>query len=110
HAHVRLNPAAIEEDAEHFDIGTAAHALLLEGHRNIAVIDAKAWGTNAARTARDAARAAGQTPLLAARWADVQAMVSAARAQLDRHRDGGAAMFTTGRTEQTLVWIEQLTG
>jgi hypothetical protein len=37
-------------------------------------------------------------------------MVAAARAQLDRHRDGGAAMFTIGKPEQTLVWIEQLTG
>ncbi len=110
HAHVRLNSAAVDEDAEHFDIGTAAHALLLEGDQNIAVIDAKDWRTNAAKAARDAARAAGQTPLLAARWTDVQAMVAAARAQLDRHRDGGAAMFTIGKPEQTLVWIEQLTG
>jgi hypothetical protein len=110
HAHVRLNPAAIDDEAEHFDIGTAAHALLLEGAQNIAVIDAKDWRTNAAKAARDTARAAGQTPLLAARWHDVQAMVGAARAQLDQHRDGGAAMFTTGQPEQTLVWIEQLAG
>jgi hypothetical protein len=106
HAHVRLNPAAVEEEAEHFDIGTAAHALLLEGTQNIAVIDAKDWRTKAAKEARDLARGAGQTPLLAARWADVQAMVAAARAQLDRHKDGGAAMFTNGKPEQTLVWIE----
>lgn len=110
HAHPRLNPAALEEDAEHFDIGTAAHALLLEGQQNIAVIDAKDWRTNAAKAARDAARAEGKTPLLAARWADVQAMVGAARAQLDRHKDGGAGMFTTGQPEQTLIWLEQLTG
>jgi hypothetical protein len=110
YAHPRLNPAAVDEDAEHFDIGTAAHALLLEGQQNIAVIDAKDWRTNAAKAAREAARAKGKTPLLAARWADVQAMVGAARAQLDRHKDGGAGMFTSGKPEQTLVWLEQLTG
>ena len=110
HDHPRLNPLAVDEDAEHFDIGTAAHALLLEGQQNIAVVDAKDWRTNVAKAARDAARAAGLTPLLASRWADVQAMVGAARAQLDRHKDGGAMMFTNGQPEQTLVWIESLPG
>src|SRR4030095_13276592 len=75
YAHPRLNPAAIEENGEHFDIGTAAHALLLEGSKTIAIIDAKDYRTNAAKDARDVAYAAGLTPLLLARWTDVQAMV-----------------------------------
>lgn len=106
HDHPRLNPAALEEESEIFDIGTAAHALLLEGSRQIAVIDAKDWRTNAAKEARDAARVAGLTPLLAKCWAAVQAMVGAARAQLDAHADGGAQMFTNGTPEQTLIWRE----
>src|SRR5262245_29477228 len=82
YAHPRLNPAGAGDDAdERFDIGTAAHALLLEGTTAIAVIDAKDYRTNAAKDARDAAYAAGLTPLLKARWTDVQAMVAAARAQ-----------------------------
>jgi hypothetical protein len=106
HAHPRLNPTAVHDDAEHFDIGTAAHALLLEGVSNIAVVDAKDWRTNAAKDARDAARAAGRTPLLAKVWGDVQAMVGALREQLDLHRDGGAGMFQLGEPERTLVWRE----
>jgi hypothetical protein len=107
YAHPRLNPAAVEENGEHFDIGTAAHALLLEGSKAIAVIDAKDYRTNAAKEARDLAYAADLTPLLVARWTDVQAMVAAARVQLARHTDGGAAMFTDGRPEQTLIWQEE---
>lgn len=104
--HPRLNPQHAEEEAGHFDIGTAAHALLLEGESGVAVVDAPDWRTKAARAARDAARAAGKTPLLARVWADVQAMVNAARAQLDAHTDGGARMFTDGKPEQTLIWQE----
>jgi hypothetical protein len=105
-SHPRLNPAAEHENGEHFDIGTAAHALLLEGTSAIAVVDAKDYRTNVAKEARDAAYAAGQTPLLAAKWADVQAMVTCARAQLAEHKDGGAAMFLDGQPEQTLIWQE----
>ena len=106
HAHPRLNPAAIEENGEHFDIGTAAHALLLEGATDLVIIDAKDYRTNAAKEARDAAYQAGKTPLLATRWADVQAMVACARAQLAAHTDGGADMFLEGKPEQTLIWKE----
>jgi len=103
-AHPRLNPAAVEEEAEKFDIGTAAHAVLLEGTAAVEIVDAKDWRTNAAKEARDAARLKGRTPLLARVWADVQAMVTAARVQLDRHKDGGAKMFTAGEPERTLIW------
>lgn len=102
--HPRLNPAAADDEAEHFDIGTAAHAVLLEGEAAVTIIDARDWRTNAAKDAREAARAAGRTPLLAKTWTDVQAMVAAARGQLDRHTDGGAKMFTAGDPERTLIW------
>jgi hypothetical protein len=104
--HPRLNPTPTEDNAEHFDIGTAAHALLLEGSTAIAVVDAPDWRTKLAKEARAAAYAAGQTPLLAHTWTAVQAMADAARAQLARHTDGGAAMFTMGASERTIVWKE----
>lgn len=104
--HPRLNPARVRDEAEHFDIGTAAHALLLEGDAGVAVVDAPDWRTKAAQQARDAARAAGLTPLLAKIWAEVQAMVGATRDQLARHRDGGAAMFLDGEPERVVVWQE----
>lgn len=107
HEHPRLG-AAPREDAEHFDIGTAAHAVLLEGAAAVHVIDAPDWRTNAAKAARDAARAAGRTPLLAKVWAECEAMLAATRAQLARHRDG-AAMFTDGEPEAVLVWQEGAT-
>jgi len=107
HAHPRLNPAAVEEDAEKFDIGTAAHRLLLEGEAGVEVLDFPDFRTNAAKAARDQARAAGKTPLLRKVWTDVEAMVAATRAQLAQHRDGGADMFTNGKPEQTLIWQEE---
>jgi hypothetical protein len=105
-AHPRLNPAAEHENGEHFDIGTAAHALLLEGTSTVSVIAARDYRTKAAQEARDAAYAAGRTPILEAKWADVQAMVASARVQLAAHKDGGAEMFTNGKPEQTLIWQE----
>jgi hypothetical protein len=104
--HPRLNPAAEHEEAEHLDVGTAAHALLLEGRNAVAIVDAPDWRTKAAKEARDAARAAGQIPLLSKTWDEVLAMVAATRAQLADHKDGGAAMFTNGEPEQTIVWRE----
>lgn len=104
--HPRLTPLPIDDASEAGDIGTAAHALLLEHTNAVVIVDAKDWRTNAAKDARDQARAAGQIPLLAKAWGDVQAMVAAARGQLDAHTDGGAAMFTDGQAEQTLIWKE----
>jgi PDDEXK-like domain of unknown function (DUF3799) len=110
HAHPRLNPAVESEEAERFDIGTAAHALLLEGDAGVAVLDYPDWRTNAAKAARDQARTQGKTPLLRKIWTDVEAMVISARAQLARHRDGNRAMFTDGQSEQTLIWQEPDSG
>lgn len=104
--HPRLNPQAVPEEAERFDVGEAAHAVLLEGAAAVQVIDAKDWRTNAAKDARDAARLAGKIPLLPHAWKDVEAMAIAARRQLLDHTDGGQEMFRDGKPEQTLVWLE----
>lgn len=104
--HPRLSPAPIEDDCEAFDIGTAAHALLLEQRDQVVIIDAPDWRTKDAKALRDQARAAGAIPLLKKKYADVQAMAIAAREQLAKHTDGGADMFTAGRPEQTLIWKE----
>lgn len=104
--HPRLNPHYAREESETFDLGTAAHAVLLQGEAAVAIIDAKDWRTTAAKDARTAARLAKQIPILAARWADVQAMVIAARDQLAAHRDG-RLMFLDGQAEQTFLWKDQ---
>jgi hypothetical protein len=102
--HPRLNPAYEPDHDATFDLGTAAHAYLLEGIDAFVIVEAKDWRTKAAKESRDAAYAAGKTPLLAARWADVQAMAEAARRQLAEHE--APIPFTNGRAEETLVWEE----
>ncbi len=103
--HPRLNPAYAHEDDEKFDLGSAAHAFLLEGESGFAIIEAPDWRTKAAKEARDAARLAGKIPLLADRWGDVQGMALAARKQLDAHEDKPRPL-AGGKPEQTLIWQE----
>ena len=104
-AHPMLNPAYQREDDERFDLGTAAHAYLLEGEAGFAIVQAPDWRTKVAKDARDHARAEGKIPLLADRWGDVQAMAVAARKQLQAH-EAQPCPLSTGQPEQTLIWQE----
>lgn len=104
-AHPKLNPEFVREEQERFDVGTAAHAILLEGQAAVEVIDMPDWRTNAAKDARDAARADGKIPLLAKVMFEVDAMVAAAAVQLAEH-GARPTLFTSGKPEQTLVWDE----
>lgn len=104
-AHPRLNLAFEREEFQKFDVGTVAHAILLEGRDIVSVIDAPDWRTKAAKEAREEARAIGKVPLLADQLANVEAMVEAAQTQLARiHVD--PPLFADGKPEQTLVWKE----
>lgn len=105
-AHPKLSPAFTPEESERFDVGTAAHAYLLEGERDaFEIIDAKDWRTKAAQEARDLARLAGKTPLLSEQWVRVQAMAEAAKRQLAAFEEIPRPL-THGRAEETLVWQE----
>ena len=104
-AHPKLNPQAVQKEEHKFDVGTAAHALLLEGVDAVQVVAADDWRTKAAKEARDEARAAGRIPLLSKHWEGVQAMVAAIRPQLAEH-EASPPLFTDGKAEQTLVWDE----
>jgi hypothetical protein len=103
--HPRLNPDFAREDKEIFDLGTVAHALMLQGLEAGRVLDFPDWRKADARAARDEARAAGETPILAKHWDRVQAMVSAGKAQLAAHKEASDA-FTDGMAEQTLIWTD----
>jgi hypothetical protein len=103
HAHPRLTPEAVAVTGDQVDLGTAAHAILLEGVNCVAVLDYPDWRTKAAQTARAAVRAMGKVPLLAKAWGDLEAMLNATRDQLDAHVDG-QHMFRGGLAEQTLIW------
>lgn len=79
--HPRLNPAFAEREDSKFDLGTCAHAVLLEkDHANIVVVQADDWRTKVAKEQRDTARASGKTALLERHYSDVMAMVNAADA------------------------------
>lgn len=108
-SHPRLNPAfAAKEDAK-FDIGTAAHAMLLEGVNVIEMCDFDDWRTKDAKAQRDAARAAGKIPLLRRHRDDVVAMVAAAESFIqhseiaDYWKDGDSELV--GICEEKGVWL-----
>lgn len=103
--HPRLNPRYEREDSNATDIGTIAHALLLEDdHSRIVVIDAEDWRTKAAKEARDIARACGKLPVLMQKMGQIEAMVKAARAAIAVSEV--AEIFKEGKKEQTLIWQE----
>jgi len=101
--HPTLNPNHKRKESDRFDIGTAAHALLLQGDNIIAIWDGDDWRKKDAQAFRDAARSQGRIPLLADQADDVRAIVSAARQQVSYHT-AQPALFTDGKPEQTLVW------
>jgi PDDEXK-like domain of unknown function (DUF3799) len=103
-AHPRLNPAYQAEEREAFDLGTAAHAFLLEGDDAFTLLPYPDYRTRAARDQRDEARRAGKVPLLENRWADVVAMATQAWRQIGLHPR--PRPLSDGRPERTLVWQE----
>lgn len=97
HAHPGINATTLKAvakyplakvlwDMEHrthkpaFDIGTAAHSLILEGHmEGIEVVDADSWRTKAAKEQADEIRARGMTPMLAHDIAPIEDMAASVR-------------------------------
>jgi hypothetical protein len=99
--------APADDHTEYFDVGKAAHAVVLGVGDPVEVIDARGWTTKAAREQRDAAYAAGRTPVLAAQWEAVQAMA----ARLREHDVAGPLMAPgAGRPEQAIVWRDKTSG
>lgn len=104
-------PARFHYEREHpqpptlaFDIGHAAHRLVLGVGPEIVVIDADNFRTKAAREQAEEARTRAAVPLLASDYEQVKEMADAltrhpvAKALFDRDR---------GRAEQTLIWRDQ---
>lgn len=105
-AHPRLNPNYEAENRYIFDLGSAAHALILGQPERVTVLyGVKEYRSNDDKAQRDACYAAGSIPVKEADWENVEAMVKAAAAQLARHADALEA-FTNGKPEQTLIWRE----
>lgn len=121
-AHPKLNPDYKPDESSTFDLGTAAHDLILEGGTaRICVIDPqdyrskptkadpdgsipKGWTNNAIREARDTARANGLTPILPWDNAIIRDMKEAAMRFVADSEIAG--IFDGGKPEQTLIWKE----
>ena len=92
---------------ETFDLGQVAHTLVLGDGPKLVVVDADDWRGKAAREQRDAARLAGAVPLLQHNYEQVQAMATAIR----QHPIAGALLDPEGgATEQSLFWVDPVTG
>ena len=115
-SHPRMNPKYRHTDDGRLDLGTVAHDSLLEGGTpRIAVFDpadypnmkgegsAKGWTNKAIKEARDAARAAGKTPILIDDWYQVKAMVDAAREFVIGSEVAGCFEW---QAESTVIWQE----
>lgn len=114
-SHPRLNSELEEHVDDKFDLGTAAHAALLEGSDGIAVIDPAdypsktgnipdGWTNNAIREARDSARALGKTPLLKRHYDGVRRMVEVANEFISASEIGED--WRDGDSEVTAIWSE----
>jgi hypothetical protein len=92
----------------HFDIGLAAHALVLGEGRELAVWEgeSQSWQSNDAKAFRDKSRAAGRIPLLRAEAGHVKGM----RDAVLRHPIAGP-LFDPGSfsAEVTVVWRDEPT-
>ena len=85
-------------EKKEFDEGTAVHALLLgKGQERLELVDADDYRTKAAQDARDAAYAAGKTPLLPKQLAAVRRIV-------DQVNPAIREMFTEGDAEVSMFW------
>ena len=104
HAHPRLNSAHEDRAATRFmDDGTLLHKMILGAGADVCVVDAADWRTKAAQQARDDARDAGQTPVLAGRYAELEECADAAREQIGMHREASDALHD-GTPEATVIW------
>jgi PDDEXK-like domain of unknown function (DUF3799) len=108
------NPAREQDNSAVADIGTIAHACLLEGGTNaLAVIDPEdyhakngnipdGWTNKAIRGARDTARAEGKIPILVEQFEGVHMMVIAAKTYLASSELAG--ILDDGEPEVTMLF------
>jgi hypothetical protein len=102
-AHPRLNPAYKAENSQQFDLGKAAHSLILDDPQRFVYVEADSYRTKAAQLERDAAYQAGHIPLLPSQALAVEGMQRAFHSDLSRHTELQEA-WGYGSSEQT--WID----
>ena len=87
------------------DVGQLIHALLLGKGNDIVEIDANDYRTDKAREARDAAHAAGKTPVLVRELDELHGIAAKVR-----HKLQGFDIVLDGESERKIEWREQYTG
>ena len=106
--HSEINPDRPTETNANFDLGQVAHLLVLEPDKvrdRVVVLQYDDYRKDAARYARDEARAHGYIPLLVDQFAVLQEARDAIAAHpVARHAFAGAAV------ERTYVWRDPATG
>ncbi|WP_416902728.1 PD-(D/E)XK nuclease-like domain-containing protein [Micromonospora echinospora] len=98
--HWRDNPQPPKRE---FDLGHAAHTLVLGAGPQIVEIEHDSWRTNAAKDAAAEARDAGKVPLLTKDFEVVQAMAAALR---DHPTAAALLRPEGGRPELSAFWID----
>jgi hypothetical protein len=88
-----------------FDIGSAAHRLVLGVGPEIAVVPETDWRSKAARTTRDVIRADGGIPLLQPDWLKVKAMAD----KLSEHTLA-MRLLSDGKPEVSAYAVDEATG
>lgn len=103
--HPRLNVAYQAKESSKFDVGSAAHLMLLERRSDgIVIVCADDWKSKAAREQRDAARAEGKFPILEHYWERITEMIGVVHGFIATTELAG--IFETGAAEQTVLWQE----
>lgn len=104
-AHPRLNPNFQRSDDDKFDLGSVVHELILGRGAGFSILDFEDYRSKAAKEARDAARAAGTTPILFTQF-DRAALVKESILANVRAIPGLEQIFAPdkGRSETVLIW------
>jgi hypothetical protein len=105
YAHPRLGGNGGGTPTQAMDDGTILHAIILGKGGDIEVIEADDFRTNAAKAARDAARAAGKTPILAHKLTALRATAHAIRKNIEAH-PAARRLLGPGKAEQAMIWEE----
>jgi hypothetical protein len=96
-----------QDPADHFDLGHAAHKLVLGIGPELVEVVADDWRTKAAKEAKAAAHEAGQVPLLDKDMETVHEMATVLR----EHPIAGRLFQSgTGRAEQSAFWWDETFG
>jgi hypothetical protein len=99
-----LNPDWLPDDDPKFDVGNAAHRLVLGRGKDFEIIDFDDWRKKAAQDARHEAARAGKIAILSHQFKQAFDMAGHVSVQLHKHEDRDA--FTKGSAEVMICWEE----